>query len=499
MKLLHYKPFWIGAALLAILGAYISSRGSSSRHDEESSIITERAATRSFDIEVRSVGELEAARSNMIFSSLKGDQGKIIHLVADGTYVKTGELLVKLDPTPFEEAIEEQEAAIREQEGKVQALEQALEGEICQAEHETKTAKFEVHSAALELEKITKGDNPQELARLQSTMQKASIKYEEFNGYSQDLLELERQGFLNASELHQAKKKLSEEKEAYEIAKMEYDTVVNYVHPMRIEKANTTLLRAQCKEEESVRLGDIKIAKARALLEHAKYELVERQMQLQSSYATLALTELKAPAPGIVVHREEFRNSQKRKPRVGDVVMRNQALLDLPDLDSMIVKTKVREADLFKIGIGKSVLVSVDAYPQLLLKGKVASIGVLALSDMTKMGDEKYFDVKVDLDKGDPRLRPGMTSRVVILADKIENRLAIPVYAVFEKNHQSYCYLAQGRSKFCLQPVELGASNEYWIEIINGLQEGDVVSLHQPHQDAILEQSVMIEDGDSSS
>lgn len=498
MKLLHYKPLWIGATLLAALGIYFSSMRNANRNSEEDNIVTERAAYRSFDIEVRSVGELEAARSNMIFSSLRGDQGKIIYLIPDGTYVKTGELLIKLDPTPFEEAIEEQEAAIREQEGKVQALEQALEGEICQAEHEAKTAEFEVRSAALELEKIAKGDNPQELARLQSTMQKASIKYEEFQGYSQDLLELEKQGFLNASELQQARKKLSEEKEAYEIAKLEYETVVNYVHPMRLEKANTALLRAQCKQEESERLGEIKIAKAKALMEHAKYELEERQMQLQSSYAILALTELKAPSPGIVVHREEFRNSQKRKPRLGDIVMRNQPLLDLPDLDSMIVKTKVREADLFKIGIGKNVLISVDAYPQLLLKGKVSSIGVLALSDMTKMGDEKYFDVKVDLDSGDARLRPGMTSRVVILADKIENSLTIPVYAVFEKNQQSYCYLPQDNNKFVLQPVELGTSNEYWVEITKGLQEGDWVCLHQPPQSAISNESIAFDKGEPS-
>jgi len=485
MNVLKSKPFIFGSSILLIATLYFLGGRTSGPATENKSISTDIALKRSFDVEVRSVGELEASRSNMISSSLRGDQGKIIQLIADGTYVKPGELLIKLDPTPFEEAIEEQRIAIREQECKEKALEQSLECEICQTEHERQTAEFEVRTAKLELDKIVKGDGPQELARLQSVMQKAFIRYEEFNSYSADLIELENQGFLNSSELIQAKKKLSEEKESYEIAKLEHDTVVNYVLPMRIEKATTSLLRADSKLEEAIHLGSLKVAKAKAVLEHAQQELIERKALLQNSYAILAQTEIKAPAPGIVVHREEFRSGQRRKPRIGDVVMRNQPLLDLPDLDSMVVKTKVREVDLFKISIGKPALISVDAYPNLLLKGKVLSIGVLAITDPTKMGEEKFFDVVVELEQGDPRLRPGMTSRVVIQADKIRDQLTIPVYAVFEKNNQPFCYVVK-KDKFALCPVILGASNEHYVEIKSGVLEFEKVSLQLPPKHTIL-------------
>jgi HlyD family secretion protein len=445
----------------------------------KSDVITELTSKRSFDIEVRSVGELEASRSTLIMSPIRGDLGKIISIISDGTYVKPGDLLVKLDPTPFEESIADLQGSIREQECKIKALEQTLESEICQVEHETKTCEFELRSADLELEKIIKGDGPQEMARLQSTMQKALSRFEEIQGYSQELETLENEGFLSTSELNQARKKLKDEEEACTIAKLEYDSFMIYVQPMRIEKAQTALKRATSKLEETIRLGKIKVIRDEALLDHSKEQYSDLKQQLLNALAVLSMTDIKAPAPGIVVLKEEFRNGQKRKPRVGDQVIRNQPLLDLPDLDSMIVKTKVREADLFKIGIGKPATVSLDAYPQLSLKGKVISIGVLALTDSSKMGEEKYFDVLISIDQGDPRLRPGMTARANILANQIKNSLSIPIHAVFENEKTHYCYLKKG-SGFITKPIQIGASNEYWAQVISGLDEGENVCLSMP-------------------
>lgn len=479
MNMMKPKWLWGVAGLLLLLFLYVFLFRSPRNQASDSGVVTEAAVLRTFDIEVRTVGELEASRSTLIMSPIRGDQGKIIELIGDGTYVKPDDLLVKLDPTPFEELIAELQSSIREQDCKVNALEQALESEICQAEHEVKTGEFEVRSCTLELEKIVKGDGPQEMARLKSTMQKATVRYEEIQGYSKELQALENEGFLSTSELHQARKKLKDEEEAFEIAKLEYDSFINYVHPMRIEKANTSLKRASCKLEETTRIGAIKIARDRALLEHAREGLLELHQQLRTAEGVLLLTDIKAPAQGIVVLKEEFRNGQKRKPRVGDQVIRNQPLLDLPDLDSMVVKTKVREADLFKIQVGKPATITLDAYPQLYLSGKVLSIGVLALTDVSKMGDEKYFDVYIGLNEGDPRLRPGMTARAVILADQVKNKLAIPIHSVFENDNLHYCYVKRG-NRFAMQPIALGASNEYWVHVQDGIAEKDEVCLNMP-------------------
>lgn len=438
-----------------------------------------RIERKDFDVYVKVVGELEASQSTIITSSIRGDQGKLIYLIPDGTNVKPGELLIKMDPTPFEEKLDKLKSQIKEQESYLKSLEQALEWEIVQAEHENKTAEVEIETAELELNKMRYGEGPLEISRLKGAMQKAWIKQEELNGYMQDLLVLEQQNFLNPNEMKQAQKKLSEEQEAYETVRLQYESYVNHVFPIQIKKAEMHLKRAQMKQEEVAKSGGYKIGKALALIEQSRQTLEEYLLQLKEGQTELALTEIKASAPGMVVHREEFRSGQKRKPRIGDILVKNQPLLDLPDLDSMVVKTKVREVDLFKVEIGKKATVEVDAYPHLTFSGTVTSIGVLALSDFTRTNEDKYFEVRLALDQGDQRLRPGMTVRVVIHTNQVKNGLAIPVHALFEEEKQHYCYIAcqEGYEK---RGVEIGIHNEQWAEVKTGLQEGDTIHLINP-------------------
>ena len=433
-------------------------------------------------VDVKTVGELEAASSLIIASTIKGDLGKIIDLIPDGIYVSPGQILVKLDPTPFEEKREKLEGKIKEQESIVLSLERACAWEKCQAEHKNKTAAYEVDTAKLELDKMMHGDGPQEISRLKAAMQKAYLKFEEMNAYSNDLQELESQGILNAVELKQAQKRLEEEREAYEMTKLQHDSYVQHVYPMLVKKAETALKRAQVAEEETLKLGDYSVAKAYALLEQAKQGLADSHQQWRDVANELIETEIKAPASGMVVHREDYRNGQKRKPRVGDVLVRNQPLIDLPDLSAMVIKTRVREVDLYKVDIGKKATIEIDAYPEMAFQGTIKQIGVLAVGDTGRANDEKYFEVRMTLDESDSRLRPGMTARTTIHAQALEDRLTIPLHAIFEENKQLFCYVSIPGTGYEKKEVTLGASNDQWVEVLEGLSEGASVCLLNPFQ-----------------
>lgn len=434
------------------------------------------------DVEIQTIGELEAARSITIASSLKGDQGKIIDLISDGIYVEPGQILAKLDPSPFEEKIEKLKNQIKELEGHSSSLQKALEWERIQAEHKNRIACLECEAAKLELDKIMHGDGPQEASRLKAGMHKAWQKYEELHGYSNDLLELEAQGLLNTTEIKQAQKKLDDEREAYEIARQQYENYTEHILPMLIKKAETHLKRAEVNRQEVVKTGLYHIAKSEALCHQSGEGLADCFLQLKEADRELKQTEIIAPAPGMVVLREEYRNGQKRKPRIGDILVKNQPLIDLPDLSAMIVKTRVREVDLYKIGIGKKARIEIDAYPHLSFEGTIKSIGVLALPDIGRPTDEKYFEVRLALDQSDPRLRPGMTTRTTIHAQSAKGILTIPLHSVFDDRRQSYCYTCGPHNSFEKKKIDLGVSNDQWIEVKSGLKEGECICLLNPLQ-----------------
>jgi HlyD family secretion protein len=446
------------------------------KHAELPYVYVER---KGFSVTVRATGELETAHSIAIASSLRGDLAKLMYLAAEGIDVQPGEVLIRLDPSPFEEKIGKIKIQIKEQEGQIESLEKTFQWEVTQSNHEIKVAEFEVESAKLELDKLIKGDGPLEIAKLKNVMQKAWMKYEEIQGYSSELDMLEQGGFLHPSEVHQAQKKLEEESESYQNARMQYESYIDHVYPMLVKKAEAHLKKSELNLEEKNKSAAYRREKAQVALNQARQFLYDQDFHLKEAEKELAYTEIKAPSSGMVVHREEFRMGQRRKPRVGDVLIKNQPLLDLPDLDSMIVKAKVREVDLFKVGVGKLATVQVDAYPDMVFSGKVVGIGVLAVSDHAAAHEEKVFEIRVSLDSPGKQLRPGMTARVMIHAFEVSEGNVIPIHAIFQENNVRHCYVSTlfGYKK---QPVQIGRTNEYYAEILNGLNKGDCVYLVNP-------------------
>ena len=458
------------------------------KRPEDAPVLSAKVVKKSFSVLVEAVGELDAERSTVLFSQIRGDRGTIVSIISDGTRVKKGDVLVRLDPTFFEEEVTQLTAKVREWEAVVSANEQILEWEKVQSERETKTLEFDLRAARLDLIKLDKGEGPLELYRLEGAAQKAKQDWKEKEGYLVELKALEKRGYANIAEIAQAQNKVSEAKEAYEVAKRQHESYRDYVLPSLIENAHAQVSRANMNLEQFKKGAGFKIGKAMAALRKAQQSLESTTSSLKTAQAELERTVIRAPIPGIAVLPEAFRGGQKRKPRIGDIVWQNQPLVYLPDISEMVVKTQIREIDLHKVGVGKRVMVFVDAYPDLRLLGEVQSIGVLAESRTESHTADKYFQVVASVREKDQRLRPGMTARVEIECANVENALSVPIHAVFNDQGRSYCYV-DTQTSYEKREVSIGAQSENWAQVLAGLKEGERVALSHPPSNEIREQS----------
>ena len=178
-------------------------------------------------------------------------------------------------------------------------------------------------------------------------------------------------------------------------------------------------------------------------------------------------------------------SSPRRKIRVGDRVTPNQGLVRIPEVDHMLVASSVREADMHRVQIGMAVGVALEAFPDARLSGQVVSIGTLAREPGRTESDSKRFDLLVELDPSAVELRPEMTARVDILIAERDNVLLLPVNAVFEVEGTTTVTVQLGRLGSEARRVELGASNDRFVEVLRGLDEHDRVLLAQPGSDAL--------------
>ncbi|MCI5132584.1 MAG: efflux RND transporter periplasmic adaptor subunit, partial [Candidatus Electrothrix sp. EH2] len=286
-------------------------------------------------------------------------------------------------------------------------------------------------------------------------------------------------GYENPAELNRIRDKIAALREEFAGAKRRFISYRDFVLPSLTETATAKVENAKLSLQQISKAGVHKIARAKAAVDQVRAKLQAARSDLKQAKAELEKTALHAPFDGLVIHHETFRNGEMRTAQEGDTVIIHQPILSLPDLSTLIVKSKVREIDLHKIAVGQPALIRVDAYPALALEGELAFIGALAKKQQGRQSGEKYFQVHFSLKTADRRLRPGMSTRVELQTAELKQVLSLPVEAVFQESTGPFCYVKTdtGPQRRSLQT---GHNNEHFIEITGGLAAGEQVFTVRP-------------------
>ncbi len=214
-------------------------------------------------------------------------------------------------------------------------------------------------------------------------------------------------------------------------------------------------------------------------IDKMEVEVGKAKDKKESATRDLKKMTLTAPIPGLVVYLETWKGGTREKVQEGDIPWSGQALINLPDMSTMIVKTTVSEVDVSKISLDQKVEITLDAIPGPVFTGLVTDIGTLAHSK--ERGSQiNVFDVEVQLDSSDERLKPGMSAKADIIIDILDEVISVPIEAVFERDDTTVVYTKSGKKI----PVALGARNDEAVIITSGLEEGDDIALIDPTRKA---------------
>jgi HlyD family secretion protein len=288
--------------------------------DSLKSIPTAKVERMNFDVSVETIGELDAARSTIVSSSIGGDKGIIIWLIDEGTRVVAGDPLVRLDPTPFEKEVARAKATLVEVRAVAASFEQAMGWEKIQAQRQVASAEFDLRVAELDLLKFEKGDGPLELSRLESAVQVAQQNHNQFSGYLEDLQKLMNEGIITENEVLQGRRKAEETEKVLLMAEQQFEIYRDFVFPSSLEKAKGRVARSKLELEQTRKSSGFQIGKAQASMDQATQQVKDAIAYLDNATEELQATTITAPIPGMVVYREEFRSGERRKPRIGDSV-----------------------------------------------------------------------------------------------------------------------------------------------------------------------------------
>lgn len=213
--------------------------------------------------------------------------------------------------------------------------------------------------------------------------------------------------------------------------------------------------------EAEARIEDIEIAKAKINGIESQISITRENIRKSTIYAPAAAKIIKV----WFEEREIFRPGQTA---VSLSTSGYKIQADISELDI----GKIREVD------GNDVLIELDAFPGQEFNGKITSVEP---EEVIKEGD-KYYRVNIFMEKQEITIRSGMSADLVIQTSFKEDTLKIPEFAVYEKEDKEFVkILGRDQQKVdsidSLQEVEIetGISDGELIEVIKGLEEGQIV------------------------
>jgi len=190
--------------------------------------------------------------------------------------------------------------------------------------------------------------------------------------------------------------------------------------------------------------------------------------------------EVKSPISGVVMPcAKEDRYSDDKSAikspgeRVtGQTDYNPTCIMKVANMEKMSVIVNVNEIDILKIKKGMKVDITVDAINKK-VKGKVNSISFSS-------SYSKTYPVKIDIIEKIEAL-PNMTARVKALIEKKKNVIKIPISALFSENYADYVYIYNPATKKARKAnVTIGIRSDMYIEILNGVKEGDELYTDKP-------------------
>jgi len=346
------------------------------------------------------------------------------------------------------------------------------------AEADIAAARDQVSIAEQSLTAERDGKAPLALAEAEAAARDAARELAHANTVSADLRELLTRGFVTRAEVDRADQARQQAHDRDRLASLRLTTLRTFEQPASVQKSQADVTTARKNLSASAESSRARLAQRRAVVALAEGRAAEASLRLARARDAVGLTEVRSTVSGLVVHRELYFGTDKRKPQPGDEVWPNQTLVAIPDPAQLIVHTRVREGDLYKISASQPVSVSVDAYPDLVLPATVSMIGVLAQEDATRSG-AKFFPVTVRLATSDPRLRTGMTARVEVELMSVAHATIVPLNAIADEDGATRCVVVTGAGNETRR-VTVAGRNELVASIASGLVAGERVLLFDP-------------------
>lgn len=195
-------------------------------------------------------------------------------------------------------------------------------------------------------------------------------------------------------------------------------------------------------------------------MQSAQQQLAAVRARLEAASIQLEYTRITSPIEGVVT---------SRLIEVGDQLSVSQQVFTVEEFPPLWARIQLPEKTLTQLRPGQPARISVETFPGERFPARIKMISptIDAASGTVK--------VTLEVDHSRQKLRPGMFGTVYITTDTRPDAVVVPRKAVIRDRDRHVVYVVDADNTVSRREVELGFSQDEWVEVVSGVNQSEVV------------------------
>ena len=427
--------------------------------DAEIQPLFEEVKVDDFVLEFVEPGEIESAENVEIKSEVRSRSSSgtaILEIVPEGKEVEKGDFLVRLDDASLQKDLLRQRISVH------------------QSKATLVKANADVEAATLALQEYLSGsfrENEEQLESAEFVAKENLRRAQEYLVYSKKLA---AKGYVSEAQLEADQFAVEKARKELDLAQTKLEVLRIHSRKAKVNDLNASILTAEAR---------LQSAQNSYQLEKTQESEIEEQIEKCM---------IISPSAGEVTYANNTKSGSSDSVLIeeGKLVRENQTIIRLPNASLLRVRAKVNENRIEQVRPEMKCSILIDAMRDLELDGTVESVSEYPIPSVSRYTSHiKEYSTEILINNPPPGVRTGMTAKVTIKSEFIENTLQVPLTAVFRKDSKSFCIVSTLDEGMEIREIQLGSHNMNMAVVVGGLAKGEKVVLNPDHFRSSLELS----------
>ena len=391
-----------------------------------------------------------------------------------------GALLVKFEDADLREKILFQEKSVADAERDLGNAKKDLALRRIETASANRQAALDVEFAQQDLDRYIEGDTPLQLLKMEGDIALAEEEIKRAEEKLASTRKLREKGYATSLEVQSNELTIKKQQNSITQTKKQQELFLKFEQPQQKKRYEAKLDQATVEEQRTIQKSNTLVESAEGTVLRRSEGLKAQQERLVLYKEQLIKSEMRAPQDGLVIYARSSSRYNDTYIKEGALIRKGYSVIDLPDISELMAVVQVHESFVRHIKTGQKAVVRIDSLPDQEFQGVVRHVAPTPDARRKYYENISVYDTHVWIQDENSQLpedlKPGVSAKAEIVVAELNDVMMVPVQSVTTYKGQKVVQVKRGENVVVV-PVKTGQFNNRFIEIKDGLKEGDQVSL----------------------